>query len=161
MEPPTKAKGKLALVEKQEGNMDENDLWRVENILSMLGEADGLKKIGYLWLVQPSYDQDKIEEVKLIICSGIIFLWIVLQISSCMFYLKCLKTIWSNLLKDKIRKVKIKKIWRRGVPMLKRDCLNALRKWKIVLEKQLECISIIFSGLRLWNISKLKLILLS
>lgn len=58
LEPSIEAKGKMALVEKHEGSIDEDDPCRVEYILSMLEEADGLKKIGYLSIVQPSYDQD-------------------------------------------------------------------------------------------------------
>lgn len=42
--------------------MDDDDLCRTKNILSMLEVVDGMKKIENLWLSHPSYDQDKIEE---------------------------------------------------------------------------------------------------
>lgn len=60
MEPSLVAKGKLTLVE---GSKEEDDPCSVENILSMLKESDGMKKIGDLQLKRPSYDQDQIEKV--------------------------------------------------------------------------------------------------
>lgn len=46
----------MVLVEKQEGNTNEDDPCNVENILIILEKANGMEKIGDLWLKKPSYD---------------------------------------------------------------------------------------------------------
>lgn len=43
--------------------MNEDDPCRINNILSMLEEEDGMKKIIDLWLSHSSYNHDNIEEV--------------------------------------------------------------------------------------------------